>query len=281
VQKKTRANSPVKQNPFLYIMESNGMLVSAVITLISLPTESLAMSFKVTNPFCKIRLIFSIFLTFHAVLAVAQDSSKTALKVVHNWKEYHAQVLHDSTKKMVNLSVLIPGIKLDLRYASENNFMHRQMYAKGTSQTYLRLPAAIALKAIQQELQKDGLALKIFDAYRPYAVTLLFWELVNDERYVANPAKGSGHNRGIAVDLTIIDQKTGVELDMGTGFDNFTDTAHQSFTALPDNIIKNRKLLRTVMEKYRFVPLETEWWHYYLKDGARFEVLDIPFKNMK
>ncbi|MEO8404300.1 MAG: M15 family metallopeptidase, partial [Chitinophagaceae bacterium] len=106
-------------------------------------------------------------------------------------------------------------------------------------------------------------------------------ELVKDERYVANPAKGSGHNRGIAVDLTIIDLKTGKELDMGTGFDNFTDSAHQSFQLLPEKVLANRKLLRSVMEKYGFKVLETEWWHYYLADGAKFEVLDISFRNLK
>lgn len=158
--------------------------------------------------------------------------------------------------------------------------MHRLMYPAGTSRSFLRMPAARALARVQQELAAQGLGLKIFDAYRPYSVTVKFWELVKDERYVANPAKGSGHNRGIAVDLTIIDLQTGRELDMGTGFDNFTDTAHQSFTDLPSTVLENRRLLRTVMEKYGFVALETEWWHYYLRDGAHFELLDIPFKKL-
>jgi D-alanyl-D-alanine dipeptidase len=126
-----------------------------------------------------------------------------------------------------------------------------------------------------------GLGLKIFDAYRPYSVTVKFWELVKDERYVANPAKGSGHNRGIAVDLTIIDLKTGKELDMGTGFDNFTDTAHHTFTSLPEEVLHNRLLLKSTMEKYGFIALESEWWHYYLANGNTFELLDIEFKKLK
>ena len=103
---------------------------------------------------------------------------------------------------------------------------------------------------------------------------------MHDERYVANPANGSGHNRGIAVDLTIIDLKTGKELNMGTGFDNFTDSAHHSFTNLPKEILQNRNLLKTTMEKYGFKLFETEWWHYFLADGDKYEVLDIDFKKL-
>src|SRR5437867_1601617 len=94
-------------------------------------------------------------------------------------------------------------------------------------------PFVFLLSCFFQELNEKGLGLKIFDAYRPYSVTVKFWELIKDERYVANPSKGSGHNRGIAVDLTIIHLKTNEELNMGTGFDNFTDTAHQAFVNLP------------------------------------------------
>jgi D-alanyl-D-alanine dipeptidase len=122
--------------------------------------------------------------------------------------------------------------------------------------------------------------LKIFDAYRPYSVTVKFWELVKDERYVANPSKGSGHNRGIAVDLTVINLKTGKELNMGTGFDNFSDTAHHAFTKLPEEVLQNRLLLRSTMEKYGFKAFDTEWWHYYLANGERFGILDIGFKKM-
>ena len=159
--------------------------------------------------------------------------------------------------------------------------MKLQMYPKNTSITFLRLPAAIALQKVQQELNEKGLGLKIFDAYRPFSVTVKFWELVKDERYVANPSKGSGHNRGIAVDLTIIYLKDGHELNMGTGFDNFTDTAHHTFTKLPEEILQNRELLRSTMEKFGFKAFESEWWHYFLAEGNRFEILDIEFSKLK
>ena len=104
---------------------------------------------------------------------------------------------------------------------------------------------------------------------------------MKDERYVAHPAKGSGHNRGIAVDLTIIKLSTGKELEMGTGFDNFSDTAHHTFTALSAEILQNRNLLRNLMEKYGFKIYPEEWWHYSLPDAAKYEILDLEFKKLK
>src|SRR5258706_9070277 len=225
-----------------------------------------------------LQFIFSTSLFLHAN---AQDSGFVRTTVTDKADVYRKQVKRDSAKIMVELKTFIPGIIYDLRYATTNNFMHRLMYPEKTTIAFMRLPAAEALQKVQKELNENSLGLKIFDAYRPYSVTVKFWELVHDERYVANPAKGSGHNRGIAVDLTIINLKTGDELNMGTGFDNFTDTAHQTFTDLPEEVLQNRYLLRATMEKYGFVAFETEWWHYYLKDGEKFEVLDIDFKKLE
>jgi zinc D-Ala-D-Ala dipeptidase len=236
---------------------------------------------KISNRFYIQFLVLFNFLTASALTCIAQQIAGTPLSVTGKYKLYKRQVDDDSTKKMVELKTLMPNLKYDLRYATTNNFMHRMMYPENTTVTFLRLPAAMALQRVEQEFNGKGLGLKIFDAYRPYSVTVKFWELIKDERYVANPAKGSGHNRGIAVDLTIINLKTGEELNMGTGFDNFTDTAHQTFTSLPETILQNRNLLRTTMEKYGFVALETEWWHYFLANGDRFEVLNIDFKKLK
>jgi len=182
---------------------------------------------------------------------------------------------------MIELKNTIPQLVLDLRYATTNNFMHRRMYPAKTNDTYLRLPAAKALLQVQQELNTKDYGLKIFDAYRPYSITVEFWELVHDERYVADPKKGSGHNRGIAVDLTIIDLKTGKELNMGTGFDNFTDSAYHNFTALPKEILANRRLLKETMEKHGFVKFDTEWWHYSWPHPEKFEVLDFDIAKGK
>ena len=212
----------------------------------------------------------------------AQDTvvNKYGLWVIKDVRTLNATIASDSNKRMIDLQHIIPDIILDLRYATANNFMHKKLYPPVTA-TYIRLPAAKALQNIQIELSKLGFGLKIYDAYRPYSVTEKMWEPIKDDRYVADPKKGSGHNRGIAVDLTIIDLKTKQELPMGTGYDNFSDTAHQSFTALPQNILQNRNLLNTLMQKYGFRPFETEWWHYSLPDPSKYEILDIPFKKLK
>lgn len=195
--------------------------------------------------------------------------------VIDNKDSYKRSVASDSTKMMVELRSIIPGIVYDLRYATAKNFMNRKMYSGDIRHTFLRRPAAEALSKVQAELNEQGYGLKIFDAYRPYSVTVKFWELVKDEKYVANPAKGSGHNRGLAVDLTIIDLKTGKELDMGTDFDNFTDTAHHDFQKLGTSTKQNRKLLKDIMIKHGFDPFETEWWHYSWPNTREYELLDL------
>ena len=235
---------------------------------------------NIRKRFCNKQFALLIFFTLFSFYISAQENGFTRPVLTDKWDDYKKQVKKDSTKRMVELKSMMPGIVYDLRYATANNFMKRLMYPAGTNTTFLRLPAARALQKVQQELKQYGLGLKIFDAYRPYAVTVKFWELVKDERYVANPSKGSGHNRGIAVDLTIVNPKTGAELNMGTGFDNFTDTAHHSFTNLPEEVLQNRILLRSMMEKYGFKVYNEEWWHYSLVDGSKFEILDIDFKKL-
>ena len=222
-----------------------------------------------------------ILLTAYSYVAMGQDTSWTRPPVTDKWADLAAQINADSSKRMLELKQWIPGIVYELHYATTDNFMKRRMYPAGTKTTYMRLPAVRALQQVQKELNEKGLGLKIFDAYRPFSVTVKFWELVHDDRYVANPSKGSGHNRGIAADLTIITLNDGKELYMGTGFDNFTDTAHHDFTHLPENVLQNRLLLKGIMEKYGFKAFDTEWWHYFLPDASRYEILDVEFRKLK
>jgi D-alanyl-D-alanine dipeptidase len=232
---------------------------------------------KITNRF-NIKLLVSIIFSTTSLLNLyAQENYEP--QVIREYSLYKRSVKNDSLKKMVELKTIMPNIQYDLRYATTNNFMHQQVYKNGSA-TFLRLTVARALSRVQQELNEKNLSLKVWDAYRPFSVTEKMWELIKDDRYVADPKKGSGHNRGIAVDLTIVDRTTGKELDMGTGFDNFTDTAHQNFKDLPLEILKNRDLLKSVMEKNGFVALETEWWHFFWND-PNFELLDIDPKKFK
>jgi len=216
-----------------------------------------------------------------STITFAQDPGYTRPPLTDKWDDYRKQVKEDSSKEMIELKTRIQGIFYDLLYATVNNFMRRLMYPAGTHLTYLRSPAVTALEKVQQGLASQGLGLKIFDAYRPFAVTVKFWELVKDERYVANPSKGSGHNRGIAVDLTIINLSTGKELNMGTGFDDFSDSAHHSYRNFQQPVLQNRDLLKSIMEKNGFKSYNEEWWHYSWSDGKQYEILDLDFKKLK
>jgi len=238
------------------------------------------MSNKIQKAFRSYSCCCLFFITAPFYQTTAQDTGYILPPVTSKYEEYKKQVKQEVSKTMVELRDAVPGIVYDLRYASTNNFMHRLMYPAGTRQTFLRKPAAEALNNVQEELAKKGMGLKIFDAYRPYSVTVKFWDLIRDERFVAHPRNGSGHNRGIAVDLTIIMLKTGQELNMGTGFDNFSDTAHQGFSKLPEAVLQNRQLLRNLMEQNGFKPYADEWWHYSWPSAVKFEILDIEFKKL-
>ncbi|MEO6233260.1 MAG: M15 family metallopeptidase [Ferruginibacter sp.] len=236
---------------------------------------------KIANSFYIYGISILFFLTQSlGVKAQASVLNQYGLDIILTKKEYHNSIKNKPGNKMIDLKKTINGIAFDLRYATNNNFMGVKLYPTITT-TYLRNNAALALDSIQSELYQKGLGIKIFDAYRPYSITEKMWELVKDDRYAANPKYGSGHNRGIAVDVTIIDLKTKMPLDMGTDFDNFSDTAHHSFKNLSTEILQNRLLLKTVMEKYGFKALETEWWHYALPNAKDYELMNLGFSDLK
>lgn len=159
----------------------------------------------------------------------------------------------------VEVNRLEPSILIDIKYATTDNFVKAKMYNCG--RCFLRPEVANAIIGVHKKLQKQGLGLKIWDGYRPRPFQQRLWDKVPDERYVTNPKKGSMHNRGAAVDLTIVDKK-GKELDMGTPFDFFGEKAYQTYTNLPEKVLGNRKLLRETMASEGFKHIRTEWWHY-------------------
>jgi zinc D-Ala-D-Ala dipeptidase len=230
----------------------------------------------------KLSLVLTL-LVYSVFTARAQQSpvNKYGLSTLNTREAYEKAVLADSNKRMVPLKSMVPALVYELRYATTDNFMQRRMYPSNTNITFLRLPAARALARVQQQLLAHGYGLKVWDAYRPYAVTEKFWEMVKDERYVAYPGKGSGHNRGLAIDVTLIELSSGRELDMGTSFDNFSDTAHHVFTNLPPAVLQKRKLLKETMEAHGFAAFESEWWHYSFPNTRQYEVLDLPFRLLR
>lgn len=210
----------------------------------------------------------------------AQNEEKD-LTVVNDITIHQQQIKINPSLNMLELSQLIPHLQIELRYATKNNFTHVRMYPKHTNKTYLRKDAANALFSVAKELEAIGLGIKVWDAYRPYSVTKKFWELIYDERYVANPAKGSGHNRGSAIDMTLFNLKTGKEIDMPTGFDDFTEAAHHGYMKLEEKKIENRELLKRIMLKYGFNLFATEWWHYSWNNPSQYPVLDLPFNQLE
>ncbi|HEY0895326.1 MAG TPA: M15 family metallopeptidase [Sphingobacteriaceae bacterium] len=201
------------------------------------------------------------------------------LYIVADPAEYNRQVRSDRDLALVTLKEAVPGVVYDIRYATVNNFMGQAMY--GRAAAYLRRPAAQALRLVQAELKSKGLGIKIYDAYRPYSVTVAFYEKALDTIFVASPKRGSKHNRGCAVDLTIIDLNTGEELAMPTPYDDFTEKAHADYAQLPADVIRNRELLKRVMTKYGFEIYADEWWHYDYKDWRRFPLMDLSFDQLE
>lgn len=231
----------------------------------------------------KNRSLYFLILSFiFSVQLYAQEIpvNEYGLPVVDDVQLYFKMVQQDSSQLLVDLEDIMPNIVLDIVYATDDNFSGKKQYTM--SKAYLRKAAAEALMDVQNDLMNNhDIAIKVFDAYRPYAVTIQFWEPIQDSRYVASPQYGSRHNRGCAVDLTLIDLETEEELPMPTEFDDFTEKAHHDYMDLPENVLKNRAILKNTMEKYGFLALDSEWWHYDFKGYKNYPVMDISFEDLK
>jgi D-alanyl-D-alanine dipeptidase len=178
---------------------------------------------------------------------------------------------------LVNINEVNPHIIVDMRYATDDNFAKKRLYDSNTC--FLRKSTAVKLDAVQKELERMNLGLKVWDCYRPLSVQWIFWAILPDERYVANPKTGSRHNRASAVDLTLVDSQ-GKELQMPTGFDDFSLRAGHRYQDLPAQAIRNRELLKGLMEKAGFIPLPEEWWHYDDENWMQFGIMDVPFRDL-
>lgn len=194
-------------------------------------------------------------------------------------QQYQQQVKANPEKELVNLATAIPGIVLDIRYATANNFTGEVIY--NLPRAYARKPVAEALKKAHEEFSKHGVDIKVYDAYRPYSATVKFYEVYRDTTYVASPYKGSRHNRGCAIDMTLVDLKTGKELKMPTEYDSFKKEAWPT-TPVKDPVIKkNRDLIISIMEKHGFKVNASEWWHFDFNGWQKFEVMDIDFEELE
>lgn len=181
---------------------------------------------------------------------------------------------------LVELVKLDRSIKLDIRYATSNNFLGRPVYKE--ARAFLQRPAADALVRANKALRKKGYGLIIHDGYRPWSVTKTFWDVTPDDKkiFVADPAQGSRHNRGCAVDLSLFDLKTGKEVVMTSGYDEMTERSHINYTGGTQEQRRLRDLLRLAMEAEGFAVYDPEWWHYDYKDWKEYPILNISFSEI-
>ncbi|KKR96750.1 MAG: putative peptidase [candidate division TM6 bacterium GW2011_GWE2_41_16] len=189
--------------------------------------------------------------------------------------------------ELVELVTINSSIRLDIRYATTNNFTGKIVYP--SARCYLRTEVAHALAAVAKELEPLGLGIKVFDGYRPLEVQKKFWDLLSErwpdetERalYVANPNAAPRHCRGTAVDLTLIHLGTGAELEMPSDYDEFSEQALRQYPSMhSDEIRKNCKMLELIMEKHNFEPQPTEWWHFDYHGWQQYAVLDVTFDEL-
>jgi D-alanyl-D-alanine dipeptidase len=189
--------------------------------------------------------------------------------------------------ELVCVKEFIPDIVIDLKYNTVDNFLSQKMYT--TDECYLARNVVDRLVIIQDSLRNiltydsisypQGLGLKIWDGYRPRSVQFLMWEILPDPTYVANPYTGSSHNRGAAVDVTLVDLSTGDELEMPTYFDDFSEMASHTYMNLPANVIANRTLLKNMMTQIGGLSLyNAEWWHYSYPAATSYPLLDFQLK---
>lgn len=211
--------------------------------------------------------IKSVFL-FCAILSLFSCKSQTVTADVKN-----EEIVNDTT--FVNLKDYSKDFVYDMKYATSDNFLKAKVY--DCAECFLRLKTVKAMIKANTEFMKMGYKIKIFDCYRPLDIQKRMWEIVPNPEYVANPSKGSIHNRGGAVDITLVDAN-GKELDMGTTFDFFGIEAGHNYQNLPKEIKSNRELLKNTMIQNGFNSLDSEWWHYNLKSALNDKVSNAKWK---
>ncbi|SDY05575.1 M15 family metallopeptidase [Hymenobacter psychrophilus] len=200
------------------------------------------------------------------------------LPLICSREEYRARVATDPDQQLVDLADWVPGLVLDLRYATANNLAGRPLYTR--AQALARRPVAVALARVQHQLAAFGVGLVVYDAYRPYHVTREFYELIGDEDFAAPPWRGSRHNRGCALDVGLVQLGSGQTLPLPTDFDELTPAAHARYPALPAHVLFNRSLLLAAMRGQGFRNYPAEWWHFDHPRWPEFDLLDLSFEEL-
>ncbi|WP_020596915.1 M15 family metallopeptidase [Spirosoma panaciterrae] len=205
--------------------------------------------------------------------------SKYGLPVVGDVRIYEKIVAADPDNELVDMHQILPDAQYDVTYADTTNFLKRKLYP--TADVFMRKPAALALRQVAENLKKQGYGLVLFDGYRPYAITMLFYEEHGDTTFVADPRKGSKHNRGMAIDLSLYELKTGKRLSMPSAYDESTPRAYHSYMDSDSASLAHRTLLRKAMEQVGFAIFPWEWWHYDFRGWENCFTYDLWFDAIR
>lgn len=208
----------------------------------------------------RLSILFLILLTASCQSAYLNSQKSPVLLDIHQESDENA---------FVNLKNFSNDFVFDMKYATADNFLKEKVYPCG--ECFLRVKTIKALLEANKAFMKKGYRIKLFDCYRPLAIQKKMWKLVPDANYVANPKKGSIHNRGGAVDITLVDS-LGMELPMGTGFDFFGEEAGHHYQNLSQEVLDNRKFLKEIMLQHNFKSFDSEWWHYNLNNSVADKV---------
>ncbi|MBE9209766.1 M15 family metallopeptidase [Nostoc sp. LEGE 06077] len=218
----------------------------------------------------------------HQPILNPTNSSKVGVSLPNNTPELtrnqpNTTLVINDAAKLVDIQSINKNIVIDIRYATTNNFLRQKLYPE--ARCVLRYAVAQKLSQVQEDLAKNKLGLKVYDCYRPLSVQKLMWRVKPDNRYVANPVQGSRHNRGAAIDLTLIDSN-GKELEMPSEYDSFTPASYRNYSGGNAQALKNRQLLEDAMQKQGFSGLSTEWWHFDASGWKDYPIMDVPFNQI-
>lgn len=225
--------------------------------------------------FFRISFILLISLFFISCKSSESVYSKNDL-IKNNYLNGNSIAIYDGINDttFVKLKNFSKDFIFDMKYATEDNFLKRKVY--DCEECYLRLKTIKSLIEANLEFQSKGYRIKLFDCYRPMDIQKKMWEIVPNADYVADPKKGSIHNRGGAIDITLVD-KDDKELDMGTKFDFFGPEAAHNYQNSPKKVKKNRALLKEVMLKHNFKSFDSEWWHYNLSESYKDKLANFKW----
>lgn len=212
---------------------------------------------------------FKPFVLLCSVFCIVSCKSQT---IISDTQEKNSPIINDTT--FVNLKEYSQDFVYDMKYATPDNFLKAKVY--DCAECFLRLKTVTALVEANKKFMEKGYKIKIFDCYRPLDIQKKMWKIVSNPEYVADPAKGSIHNRGGAVDITLVDNN-GKELDMGTSFDFFGIEASHNYPKVSKIVKENRIVLKTIMTSSGFHSFDSEWWHYNLKSGLNDKVSNVKW----